>query len=117
MEHKTLNASHAEMVLVRKSDVDFLINYINEVLVQIEEFVSDEANKDNKKECDLLRRKLCQCNAYVSALRVLQIISAEQVADYEEKNTKYRITLTEWFYKRVIKGKEYTNKNQAQSIY
>lgn len=96
MEQKTLNISNPEMVLVRKSDIDFVINYINEALVQAEEFISDKANGNNRKKCDVLLRKLYQCDAYACALMLLGIISVEQLADYEKKNAKCRNTLLKW---------------------
>lgn len=97
MKQKTLNT---EMVLVRKSDVDFLVNRINEALAWAEEFMSDKANRNNKEGFDFLRCKLHRCDAYITALSILEIISAEEVADYEEKNKKCCTALLEWFYEK-----------------
>lgn len=99
MGQEGLNASDVEMLLVKKHDVELVLHLSNEVFAEADEFMKDETNRSDISGYERLLRSFTIRYSYMSALRILDIISNKQLRDYIQKHLEYADRLKKWFWK------------------
>lgn len=98
MAQEGLNTSDTEMILVYKKDAQYVLDLYKEKLAKADEFMQDAGNRKNRKKYGEIYADLITGFTYISILRMLNIITAEERCQYSEATNKRAEELIKWFY-------------------
>lgn len=97
MEHKTLTAADAEMMLVSRHDVEQYISSLEKIFDIADKFMKHKENRQNETEFSYLFTALNHNEIRMRVLQDMNLVTCEDGQNYGAKSRECAERLARWF--------------------